>query len=250
MSRPLDVSRVREALKGPGADTRYWVSYGTVGTVDDQGNTNFEDPRAVHIAPDGVYCDVILMPTQLPVTCRYPGSAGGTGVQVITPIHPGDEVLVTLPDGSANSPPVIAAVLNSQSNKIPRGADRRPLFKNDRVLIFAKDVDLDLRTEGGARVEVRQDDQVVVTSGDVRLGDEGATQPAIRGDDYRFNEREFLSSLQTFLAGLQTYANAIQPIADPTTLATTALTAVITEMTAAAAAFRAQDSLSATVKLR
>lgn len=235
---PLDLARIREALKGPGIDTRYWASYGTVGTVSDEGTPDFMDANAVHVASDGTYVDVVLMPTQVAVTCRYPGVQGGSGVLVATPIRPGDEVLVVLPDGSPNGPPVVAAVLNSASSKVPLGDDRRPLFQNDRVLVYAGgDVPIDLRTEGGARVEVRQGDEVVVTGATVRLGDESASQAVLRGNAYRTAEKTFLDAFKVYIA-------AIQPIADPPGLVTGVMTTATDLFKVAGDAFSGKAKVS------
>lgn len=160
-----DVAKLRESIKGAGIDTRYWCSYGTVATVGDDGQENFTNPHAVHVAPDGVYCDVVLQPSLMAVTCRYPGMAGGGGIQVISPVHPGDEVLVVLPDGVPSGPPVIVTVLHSQYSQVPLGTDRKPLAQNDRVLVYAGSVPIDLRTAGGGRVQINQDGTVVLDEG-------------------------------------------------------------------------------------
>lgn len=224
----IDVARVREAIKGAGIDPRYWVSYGSVAAVGDNGDIDYSDPTVVHIAPDGTYCDVVLHPSQLAVTCRYVGMQGGPGVQVISPIHVGDEVLVVLPAGSPSGPPCIVQVMHSNYAKVPLGEDRKPLFQNDRVLVYAKDVPIDLRTGGGTRLQVDPDGTatlsggtVVLDSDNTRLGSEGAWHPVMQGDNFR-------TALNLFLDIEKTYAQAIQGIADPSGLATAALIAGMT----------------------
>jgi len=206
-----DVAKMAEALKAPGIDPRYWCSYGTVsvvhddGDIDAQGNVILDvtDTSCVHVAPDGTYCDVVLQPTLVPVTCRYPGLQGGPSAQVITPIRPGDEVLVMLPNGSTSGPPVIAAILNSQAHLVPLGADRRPLFRNDRVLIYATDTPIDLRTANGTEVLIDQDGNVTVTASRVALGGSDATEQVVKGTSYRQAEDQLFHALQLALAALE-----------------------------------------------
>jgi hypothetical protein len=170
----LDRQRLAEAIKSAGIDPRHWVSYGTVATTDGSEQVNYTDPLAVLIGPMGVEVDVVLEPCGIPITCHYAGIQGGSSATIVAPVHPGDQVLVVLPDGDLMGPPVITCVLHSMSEKVPAGPDRKSLFKNDRVLVYAKNVPVDIRTAGGARVEVNQDGTVVLnegTKGVARLDD-------------------------------------------------------------------------------
>lgn len=229
-SSGVDVAKIREAVKGAGIDPRYWVSYGSVASVGDNGDINFTDTSALHIAPDGVYCDVVLHPSQLAVTCRYAGMAGGPGVQVISPIQAGDEVLVVLPSGSPSGPPVIVQVMHNNYTQVPLREDGFPIFRNDRVLVYSKDVPVDLQNGSGTRLEIGDQgmstltgDQVVLQSGDTRLGSVDASHPVMQGDNFR-------TAFNLFLEVEKTYAQAIQGIADPSGFATAALVAGITAM--------------------
>lgn len=229
-SSGVDVAKIREAVKGAGIDPRYWVSYGSVASVGDNGDINFTDSSAIHIAPDGVYCDVVLHPSQLAVTCRYTGMAGGPGIQVISPIKVGDEVLVVFPSGSPSGPPVIVQVMHSNYTQVPLGDNRFPIFQNDRILVYSQDVPVDLRNGSGTRLEVGDQgvstltgDKVVLASGDTRLGSDGASHPVMQGDNFR-------TAFNIFLEIEKTYAQAIQGIADPSGFATAALVAGITAM--------------------
>lgn len=160
--RSWDVNRVAAALAAPGIDPRMWVSYGTVGILDDEGNLNVTDKRAVYVGPEGVEVDVLLEPCRVPVTAKYAGIQGGASVFMMAPIKPGDLVLVTLPNGDASVQPVIVAVMNSGSVKVPIGADQKPIFKNDRVLLWAKDVDVEVVPGSGKSVKLGS-----VTDGDL-----------------------------------------------------------------------------------
>lgn len=172
--RSLDMQRIASALAGPGMDPRLWVSYGTVSTGaitsgpdDDQQTFDVTDPHAVAISAAGVAVDVVLEPSMQLVTCHYAGVQGGMDCVVLAPIFVGDRVLVVMPDGTlgGSGPPVIVAILNSDSEQIPLGPDRKPLFQNDRVLIWAKEVPIDIRTEGGSRIQVNEDGTVIVNEG-------------------------------------------------------------------------------------
>lgn len=236
-TRGIDVRRFAEAIKGHGIDLRHWASHGTVCTVDDSGNCNFSDPDAVIVAPDGVWADVVLQPLEIPVTARMQLGVGGGTCTILCPLRAGDEVLVIIPDGDLNNPPAIVAILNSQGVKIPLESDGRPVFKNDRLSIFAKGVPIEIRTDAGNKVHLQTDGDAVVEqggSGKVRLGGDGAAESVIKGDTYRLAER-------TFLTALDTYVSAIQGIADPPGLVTIAVKAAIT-------AFKAADNLSGITK--
>lgn len=197
--------RLAAALAGPGNDPRLWVAYGTVSTGaitsgpdDDVLSFDIDDPQAVQIGPAGVMVDVVLEPSLQTVTCHYSGIQGGKDCVVLAPIFTGDRVLVAMPDGSlgGSGPPVILAILNSDSEQIPLGPDQKPLFQNDRVLIWAKDVPIDIRTAGGSRVEINEDGTVVLNEG---------TKGAARLDD---QTTAVLSGLQAPITG-STQADAI-----------------------------------------
>lgn len=170
-SRTIDVRRLAEAVKSSGIDTRYWSSHGTVGTTGDDGTFNPNDDLAVHIAADSVWADVLLEPLGQPVTCRVALGVGGKEAVIQAPIHPGDEVLVVIPGGDFTNPPTIVAILNNLGDKIPiSSSDSKPIFKNDRLLILAKSVPVEVRSESddvilnrGTRGVARIDDTTQLT---------------------------------------------------------------------------------------
>jgi len=151
VKRSWDIKRLSRALASQGVDLRHWVSYATVASVTgDDGKANYTDPNAIVITPAGVEIDVVLEPSGYPVTCKYGMQAGL--VYWGSPIRPGDQVLVTLPDGDVSMVPVAVKVVSGSSDPMPAETDGSPVFKNDRALIFAEGVPIDLRTRGGARV--------------------------------------------------------------------------------------------------
>lgn len=188
-----DVRRFAEAIKGAGIDTRFWSSHATVCSVNESGEPNFTDPQAVVSAPDGVVADVMLMPLEIPITARVQLGVGGR-CRIDAPLHAGDEVLVVIPDGDLNNPLSIVAILNSRAHPVPLDSDGMPVFKNDRLMVFARDVPVEIRTPT-ARVQVTQD-------GKVNLGDADATEKVIKGTTYTDDENAMLfgpaSLLQAF----------------------------------------------------
>lgn len=151
IKRSWDVKRLSRALASQGVDLRHWVSYGTVASVaGDDGKANYEDPNAIVITPAGVEIDVILEPSGYPVTCKYGMQAGR--VYWGSPVRPGDQVLVSLPEGDVSMVPVAVKIVSGSSDPMPTEQDGTPVFKNDRALIFAEGVPIDLRTRAGARV--------------------------------------------------------------------------------------------------
>ena len=180
--RGVDAMALGEALARPGNDLRYWVSHGTVCMVGDDGAIDTKNPNAVWIGPEGVECDVRLEPLCIHVCCQYAGISAGD-VTIYPPIHPGDRVLVNLPEGFAHLP-IIVAILHSRSQKQPLGPDRKPLFDNTRLLVYAKTAAIDVRNAGGVQVLLEQNGTVTTTAKNVvvkadttMLGDGGLTAP-------------------------------------------------------------------------
>lgn len=183
-ARPLDVGRAAVALRRAGIDPRHWVSYGTVCALREDGTTDFSDASAVYVAPAGVSVDVLLMPANQHVTARYSGVQGGSAGTLFTPIKPGDEVLVVIPDGDLRLPPVVVCILSGEHSPLPLGQDRRPIWKNDRVLLHGRGVAVEIRTSGGGVVTVEADGDVAVNGVGVNInsGSEGAAR---EGDSVR-----------------------------------------------------------------
>ena len=249
--RELDMVNIGEGLARPGMDTRTWVSWGTVASVGgEDGKPDFSDPNAVVITSKGVDVDVILEPEGVPVTCTYGTQAGDCFI--LTPIRPGDQVMVVIPEGEYGAVPAIVKVMAGPHTPLPLEDDRKPVFKNDRLHIFAKTVPIEIRTQGGARVRLTQDQHVEVVGQLVALGSAEATEQAVLGTTQRSAESTLDTAFQTFLGVLTTYAAAIQSIADPSGLATTALTTGITALTTAISTYEVQGPqfLSNTVKVK
>ncbi len=154
--KEFDRAALRKAVEGEGIDLREWSSYGVVGTLDEEGNL-LTGPENIYMAPAGVTVDVVLLPSGIPIPCRYAGIAGGEDTLIFAPIEPGAEVRVSLPSGDLREPPVIESVLHNQSQKMPLGDDKKPRWQNDRVLVFHGKKPIELRQGSGTVVRLETD---------------------------------------------------------------------------------------------
>jgi hypothetical protein len=224
--RGFNARMLGEAIKQPGLDTRYWVSEGTVGTVNTEtGDFDPQDKRAIHNDSSGCHVDVLLEPLMIPCTCQYAGIQAGD-VTIYAPIRPGNRVVVSLPDGDLTGG-IITAILNSRSMRQPT-KDRKPIFDNNRLLIHAQSVPIDIRTASGSQVCLLQD-------GTVRVGNQDASHPEICGDTFK-------TKLDDMLGKLESALSSVQPVAvDGGTAIGIALSAI--------SALVSEDYLSKTVKV-
>lgn len=163
----VDVSAMARGLAIPGGDTRHWISYGTVAAVvDENGNPDTTDSNVVVISPAGVDVDVVLEPGGYPVTCKH-GIAAGT-IYICGPIHVGDQVLCGIPEGDVSMVPKILAIIsgpNGAADVVPVDGDGNPIFQNDRLLLYARGVPIDMRTDGGAQALLNPDGSIAITAG-------------------------------------------------------------------------------------
>ena len=221
--RSIDVGALGQAIARPGTDLRYWVSHGTVCTVDETtGDIDTQNPNAIWIGPEGVECDVRLEPLMIHVCCRYAGITAGD-VTMYPPINPGDLVLVCLPEGFAHLP-VIVNILNSRSAKQALGPDRKPIFDNKRLLIHAKTCAIDIRNAGGVQVLIEQDGTVTTTAEKIKQGSANAADHAVLGDTYTTQWQTLLTALQTYIAAID------KPVIDPDGAALSAFSGVLTQL--------------------
>lgn len=136
--KTIDVQRLARALSGPGNDTRVWMSQGTVGIVDLDGEF-VTTPESVWVDRLGVVVSVRLEPIGEVVTARYNGIACGRFGRMLIPVRPGDEVGVSIPDGDFNSPGITIVSIGSNATALnPKD------WNNDRVL-FDLNVPIEIR---------------------------------------------------------------------------------------------------------
>jgi len=245
----IDSENFRKAARSVGADLRYWCSNGTVATVDTEtGEFNPNDKAAVWNASDGVDVDVKLEPLMIPVTCRYAGIQAGD-VTILAPIRPGDIVKCDFPDGDLTGG-IITNILHSRSNRQPTDSGK-PIFGNDRLLIYAKSVPIDIRTAGGVQITLDQDGNAtvttskaielnangtkidldssgaVVTAPSVQLGGSDAVEPVQLGQTRTVAETTFIGAAEAASSTLESVATSV-PVFAPLLPGFTALTAAFT----------------------
>lgn len=126
----LDSTKLAKGLSGPGMDTRRYFSAGTIGSYDQtSGDFNTTAPESVFVSERGVICSVRLEPTGEVISARVGWLGAGRFGSMLVPVRPGDEVLVSIPDGDLNHPSVaIVGLLSNETVKIPTD------WNNDRVL--------------------------------------------------------------------------------------------------------------------
>lgn len=117
--RNFDHSTLAEAFRGPGMDTRFWISYAIVDeATEDQGQES-----VVADEEDGqLYVDVTLKPSNVPARARVGMIAAGAGEAVYFPLISKDEVLVAIPEGDVRAGCVIIARLNNSYDPFPSGS--------------------------------------------------------------------------------------------------------------------------------
>lgn len=147
-----DAQALAQALRSPGIDPRAWVVYGVVGSLGDQGelapDLGVVNPAtgatlydSVFVDARGVLVDVVAyLPSGevWPLTARYNGISGGPGLSILSPIRPGDEVVVLLPSGRMENA-VVVTRLNNEAHPIAGDAasSTEPTWQNDRLVIHA-----------------------------------------------------------------------------------------------------------------
>jgi hypothetical protein len=225
--RSLDVRALSEALARPGNDSRYWVSHGTVCTIDEStGEIDTKNPNAIWIGPEGVECDVRLEPLNIHVCCRYAGISAGD-VTIYPPIRPGDLVLVNCPEGFVHLP-VIVAIMHSGGDKQPLDpATRVPIFDNKRLLVYAKTAAIDIRNAGGVQVLIEQDGTVTTTAKAIKQGDSSASEHVMHGEAFTGDLKQAMSDIANDIAAAWT-ATGLSPPPPPSMASIEILLAGIT----------------------
>ena len=109
----FDHATLRQAMAGPGMDSRQWTSMGVVDP--DEGSQ-----RAVSYDPDfGPLVHVTLQPSGIPVVCRVGSVCAGSGEADGEAFSAGDEVVVVVPEGDERTGPVIVARTNNTISPYP-----------------------------------------------------------------------------------------------------------------------------------
>jgi hypothetical protein len=135
---------------------------------------------------EGVFCDVLLMPSKRRETARLGAAYAGSGWGLYAPPMVDDEVLVSAPSGDPAQGLVITSRLWSPADVPPADAATHP---EDVLLTVRPDRSLRIKVQGGGNVIL------AVDTGKVFLGSETGTEAVAKGESLKI----YLDSLVTKL---------------------------------------------------
>jgi len=135
-SSQIDFAALGRAMARPGMDPRAWCSLAIVQSV-------------VVDEAEGVFCDVLLMPSKRRETARLGAAYAGSGWGLYAPPMVDDEVLVSAPSGDPAQGLVITSRLWSPADVPPADAATHP---EDVLLTVRPDKSLRLVVSGGGKV--------------------------------------------------------------------------------------------------
>lgn len=206
--RHIDMGRLREALRGPGVDTRVWV---VTARIDDDPDAIWWDSEFGWLVDVTVYGGGLDQ--EGPITCRVASSFAGNAYTRVDPFARGEDVLVAVPDGDANANPVIIGSIHSAENVPPVAVNGQLL---DEVLAAANHVLKSPRGEqtelGGDREVTAQNQTVVALEAAIvaatqsiylaRAKDVPPVQQAVLGNALVVAQAQLITALATFVAAL------------------------------------------------
>lgn len=215
MRQGVDWSRLREAVSGPGVDTRIWICMGRV--VDDPDAVVWDEEL-------GWLCDVLavsgpLQGGELPLSSRVVSGAQGDDIGEHRPPRKNGLVIVFFPSGDPNEESVIIGQLhNTDDAGAPAEINGTTIdedFASRTHLTVLPDEDLDQEWSN-----VR-----VTTSGDMKLhgeavevGKDGADQSYMRGNDFADAIESMVDAIGSFAQSIATATpappNAALTVAD------------------------------------
>lgn len=165
----VDIAALRDALAGPGMDTRQWLSFAI---VEPEGG---QAAQVVEFTPDlGPLVNVTLQPSGISVRCRVAGHVAGNMEAEYYPFVQGDEVLVAIPEGDERAGCTIIGRLNNGLDLWPGGIAGQDATQNNLafrrirapyVLEFAESY-LMRSPATGAFLSMTQDGQVTISNAD------------------------------------------------------------------------------------
>jgi hypothetical protein len=162
-SSQIDFAALGRAMARPGMDPRSWCSLAIVQSV-------------VVDEAEGVFCDVLLMPSKRRETARLGAAYAGSGWGLYAPPMVDDEVLVSAPSGDPAQGLVITSRLWSPADVPPPDAATHP---EDVLLTVRPDKSLRIKVQGGGNVIL------AVDTGKVFLGSETGTEAVAKGESLK-----------------------------------------------------------------
>jgi hypothetical protein len=185
----IDLTRLAAGLARPGIDPRIWYSLA------------FAMEESKVDAKHGHMAAVQLLPSGVQVTVRVPQGYAGNGFgQNKGLIHKDDELIIAFPDGDPATGGIVQARLWSAADPPPALVSDNP---GDMVDVLESGKNIRQLLSGGGEIQVEGDAEmrwktsgkqyleaatVTLKTGNVRLGDEGATEQVIKGTTYRTQE--------------------------------------------------------------
>jgi len=163
ISGKMDMSGLSAGLARPGIDTRTWISMAVA-----MGDS-VVDPT------NGVFVDVMLLPTQEEYTARVAAAYAGKSFGLYAKVNSGDELLVAVPSGDAGAGCVVIARQWNGLHTPPATAQANP---DDLVLVLEADANLSITTQGKGQVTIKSAATVTVDCPDTRLGDANPSDQA------------------------------------------------------------------------
>jgi hypothetical protein len=179
-----DVGRMSAGLQRPGIDTRVWSSLAYA-----------EGDSAVFA--DGVFVDVVLLPTGEKLTARVPAEYAGNSFGLYAKVYEHDELLVEIPRGDPAEGAVVSRRLWNKRDAPPAQAVSEP---EDVLLVVKPEKTLRLITSGAGKVFIKSAATVIVDCPNIRLGEEAAAEQYVLGTTFRSN----LSTSDTAAVGALT----------------------------------------------
>ena len=194
----MDVNRLASAIRGPGIDTRCWVSLAIA--QDDSVVEAAEAPKG------GVFVDVKLFPTGEDATARVTPLYAGSGFGFYAKIKKDDEVVVLIPSGILAEGAVLIGRTWSAADTPPQQAIDDP---EEVMFVVEPEKNVRLSLSGGGELRVRVGDNTVFMTEDlIEWGAEGA-------DDKASLDSKVQAELSTAKANAQAavdFANQIKSV--------------------------------------
>lgn len=195
----FDSGRLRELIRGPGADTRTWLFYGRVD--DDDDAVRWEDGI-------GWVVDVTVVGGPLdgegPVPCRVGWPYAGDGAGSSSPIERGVLVACLLPEADLNGTPVIVATVSTTERPVPTSVNGETIdgafSKETHWLVSPHNVEVEV----GSTARVSASDTWKLLAQNVVLADDNAGQSYVRGDDQLDALDNLIDALDAFAQTLAT----------------------------------------------
>lgn len=213
----IDAGRLRELIRGPGADTRTWVFFARVLDTDTAVRWDAEL---------GWLVDVTIVGGQLdgegPVPCRVAWCYAGDGVGVSEPVERGVHVVGIMPEADLNGTPVIVGMLSTPDFPAPTTVNGEDVDADFAKATHLRKSARNFDAQFGSLWRAAATDDARLLAQAVKLADDDASQSYVRGEDFADALERFLDATDQFAqAGINAFS-ALDPGGLPITPVTAA----------------------------